>query len=239
MTPNVFITGADRGLGLGLCAGMLEQGWEVFAGQYTPAWAELAGLAAQYPRSLRIIPLDVSSLESATQAARSVEAIAEGLDMLINNAGVISQTTAGSIRNPQDYTEMHRLYDINALGPLRVVQAFLPLADRGRLKRLCFVSSEAGSIARSERTSWYGYCMSKSALNMGVKILYNDLRPQGYTFRVYHPGWIRSYMFGTKNLEATQEPEEAAAKAIPFFLGPREDENILVMVDNEGNEWPW
>jgi NAD(P)-dependent dehydrogenase (short-subunit alcohol dehydrogenase family) len=119
------------------------------------------------------------------------------------------------------------------------VEAFLPLMDRGRLKRLCFVSSEAGSIDRAERTSWFGYCMSKAALNMEVKILFNHLLPEGYTFRVYHPGWIRSYMGGMKNMEAPLEPEEAAAKAIPIFLGQREDEDRLVMVDYDGNEWPW
>jgi NAD(P)-dependent dehydrogenase (short-subunit alcohol dehydrogenase family) len=107
------------------------------------------------------------------------------------------------------------------------------------MKRLCFVSSEAGSISRAERTSWYSYCMSKAALNMGIKILFNHLRPEGYTFRVYHPGWMRSYMSGKKNLEAALEPEEAAAFAIPIFLGPREDEDRLVLVDYQGQEWPW
>jgi NAD(P)-dependent dehydrogenase (short-subunit alcohol dehydrogenase family) len=113
------------------------------------------------------------------------------------------------------------------------------LTDRGSLKRLCFVSSEAGSIARAKRTAWFGYVMSKAALNMEARILFNALHPEGYTFRVYHPGWIRSYMGGTKATEGTFEPEEAAARAIPIFLGPREDEDRLVMVDFEGNEWPW
>ena len=118
--------------------------------------------------------------------------LTDHIDGLINNAGIYSPTAERSIRDPQDYTEMQRLYDVIALGPLRMVQAFLSLTDRESLKRLCFVSSEAGSIARAERTSLFGYCMSKAALNMEVKILFNDLHPDGYTFRVYHPGWIRS-----------------------------------------------
>jgi hypothetical protein len=81
--------------------------------------------------------------------------------------------------------------------------------------------------------------MSKAALNMEVRILFNGLYASGYTFRLYHPGWIRSYMKGEKDLEATLEPEEAAAKAIPILLGPREDEAQLALVDYEGNEWPW
>jgi NAD(P)-dependent dehydrogenase (short-subunit alcohol dehydrogenase family) len=239
MERTVLITGADRGLGFALCAGLLKEGWQVFAGQYMPKWNELTSLTNEYPQRLHVVPLDVSSMESVQAAAEIVKAHANHLDVLINNAGVTSETSNFSIREPQDYDEMHRMYDINALGALRVVEAFLPLMDRGDSKRLCFVSSEAGSISRSERTSWFGYCMSKAALNMGVKILFNDLHPAGYTFRVYHPGWVRSYMHGEKNMEATLEPEEAATYAIPYFLNDREDENRLVMVDYEGNEWPW
>jgi len=239
MPHTVFITGADRGLGFALCAELLAQGWQVFAGQYMPEWHELSGLASQYPQTLHIVPSDVSSLESVHAAAQTVAAITDHLDVLINNAGIYSPTADRPIREPQDYAEMHRLYDINTLGALRVVQAFLPLMDRGGLKRLCFVSSEASSITRAELTAFFGYCMSKAALNMAARILFNDLHPQGYTFRVYHPGWIRSYMSGEKNTEATFEPEEAAAMAIPILLGTRDDEDRLALVDYEGNEWLW
>ena len=239
MARTVFVTGGDRGLGFALCAKLLEQGWQVFAGQYLPEWPELYSLAGQHPQTLHIIPLDVCSLESTYAAAQTVATVTDHVDVLINNAGINSPTSGRPIREPQDYTEMHRLYDVNALGPLRVVEAFQSLTERGNLKRLCFVSSEAGSIARAERTAWFGYCMSKAALNMGVKILFNDLYPNGYTFRVYHPGWIRSYMSGEKNMQATLESDEAASRAIPIFLGQQEDEGRLVLVDYEGKEWPW
>ncbi len=64
------------------------------------------------------------------------------------------------------------------------------------MKRLCFVSSEAGSITVAHRKDGYAYCMSKASLNMAVKLMFNELRPQGYTFRLYHPGWVNSYMGG-------------------------------------------
>ncbi len=236
---TAFVTGADRGLGFGLASSLLAQGWRVFAGQYMPEWPELNDLAEQYPGALHIIPLDVASAESAQAAARAVAAQTPHLDMLINNAGVGSPTNRRTIREAQDYAEMHRLFDINALGPLRVVETFLPLLDRGTFKRLCFVSSEAGSIERSRRDAWFGYCMSKAALNMAIKNLFNHLRPEGYTFRVYHPGWVRSYMGGQKNSNADLEPEEAAAYAIPFFVDARDNEDRLVLVDYQGNEWSW
>jgi len=236
---TAFVTGADRGLGLALCSGLLEKGWQVFGGQYMPGWPDLSVLANRYPGDMHIVPLDVDSPESIRSATESVGSVTGHLDMLINNAGILSASADRRIREPQDYDAMQREYDINALGPLRMVEAFLPLMDCGRSKRLCFVSSEAGSIARARRTAMYGYCMSKAALNMAVRILFNDLYPGGYTFRIYHPGWMRTYIEGQKNMAAELEPEEAAARALPVFLGQREDEGRLVMVDHEGSEWPW
>jgi NAD(P)-dependent dehydrogenase (short-subunit alcohol dehydrogenase family) len=239
MTPQTaFITGADRGLGLALCSGLLERGLQVFAGQYLPDWLELAALQAQSaPGRLHIIPLDVSQTESAQAAARLVGEQTDHIDLLVNNAGVTSPTMQRNIREAQDYAEMQRLYDVNALGSLRVVEAFLPLTDRGGLKRLCFVSSEAGSIGKAYRSAWFGYCMSKAALNMVVKILHNHLGPEGYSFRLYHPGWMRSYMSGKKNNQADMEPEEAAGYALEYFLGEQDTE--LALVDYEGNVYPW
>ena len=239
MAPNVFVTGADRGLGFALCEELLKQDWQVFAGQYMREWPELSLLTDRYPQALHIVSLDVSLVESVRAASQAIAKQTDHIDVLINNVGIFSATAGRTIREPQDYEEIHRLYDVNALGPLRVMEAFLPLTDRGNLKRLCFISSEAGSIARSERTAWFGYCMSKAALNMAIKILFNDLFPKGYTFRAYHPGWVRSYMSGEKNMEATFEPEEAAAMAIPILLGQRQNEGQLVLIDYEGNEWPW
>jgi len=247
-TAVAFVTGADRGLGLALTARLLAKGWRVFAGQYMPDWPDLAALADQYPgERLTPVPLDVADETSTRAAAQRVQRCTDRVDLVINNAGVLS-SQEGPICEPQDYDEMFRLYNVNALGPLRVIEAFLPLTDQSESKRLCFVSSEASSINRCMRTSWYGYCMSKTALNMAVKILFNRLRPQGYTFRVYHPGWMRSYMRGSKSTEGDMEPEEAAVPALAYFLRDRAgdphlqaryDESRFVMRDWQGREWPW
>jgi NAD(P)-dependent dehydrogenase (short-subunit alcohol dehydrogenase family) len=238
MEPIAFVTGADRGLGLALCAGLVERGWRVFGGRYMPDWPELGCLAADHLGRLTAVPLDVRSEQSARAAAATVAGSVDHVDLLVNNAGVISAASSRTLRDAQDYAEIHRLYEVNAVGPVRVVEAFLSLTDRGDMRRLCFVSSEAGSIGRARRDSWYGYCMSKAALNMAVKIMFSHLRPEGYTFRLYHPGWMRTYMSGEKNIEADLEPEEAAVPALDYFLGAC-DEDRLVMRDYQGNEWPW
>lgn len=238
-TLTAFVTGADRGLGYALCAGLLARGWQVLAGQNLPEWPQLTELGDRYPGALKTVPLEVRSGDSVQAAAQAVAGQTDRLDLLINNAGVNSPTSPRPIREPQDYAEMQRLYDINALGSLRVVEAFLPLTQTSSLKRLCFVSSEAGSIGRAERTSWFGYTMSKAALNMATRILFNDLRPDGYTFRVYHPGWIRSYISGVKGTEADLEPEEAAVPALAYFLDAEIDETVLALRDYRGETWPW
>ena len=122
------VTGADRGLGQALTAGLLKQGWRVFAGQYMPTWPELETLAAAYPQTLTCMPLDVAALDSVQAAAATVRAATGRVDLLINNAGVTSPTTRRLLgEEAQDYAEMHRLFDVNTLGPIRMVEAFLPL----------------------------------------------------------------------------------------------------------------
>lgn len=236
MEQIAFVTGADRGLGLALAAGLLERGWRVFAGQYLPDWTELRALAQGFAEQLQIVPLDVGSTGSVQAASRTVARSADRVDLLINNAGLWGGYS--DLGGKLDYEAIHRVYDVNAVGPLRMVDAFLPLTSRG-LKRLAFVSSEAGSIGAAQREGKFDYCMSKAALNMAVKLMFNRLRREGYTFRLYHPGSMRSYMGGRKNLGGDREPEEAAALALPFFVNAREDEDLLVMVDFEGREWPW
>jgi NAD(P)-dependent dehydrogenase (short-subunit alcohol dehydrogenase family) len=233
-----LVTGADRGLGYALSVQLLARGWKVFAGQFMPEWGDLSVLAAQYPAQLALLPLNVGDMDSIHAAAERAAAQTDRLDLVINNAGVLSNTSERTLREPQDYPEMHRQFDVNALGPLRVIEAFLPLTDRSTMKRLCFISSEAASIAATRRTSWYGYCMSKTALNMAVQILFNHLRPEGYTFRLYHPGWMRTFMWGAKDTRATLEPDEAALPALTYFLSDQ-DEDRLVLRDNQGAEWPW
>ena len=239
MDSIALITGADRGLGFGLAGALLERGWTVYAGQYMPDWPELAELAAKWPERLWLVSLDVGMGESVREAAERVAQSADHIDLLVNNAAVLSLATLGNIRTSQDFDDALAAYNVNALGAMRVVKAFLPLTDRGALRRLGFVSSEAGSIAIGRRSGWFGYSMSKAALNRGVAMLFTHLRPEGYTFRLYHPGWVRSYMYGQKNPKGNLEPEEAGELAARFFLDSLPDENRLALIDYQGREVPW
>ena len=69
--------------------------------------------------------------------------------------------------------------------------------------------------------------------------MFERLQPQGYQFRLYHPGWVRTYMSGRKSTEGNFEPEETAAAAYGQFVSDRNWEDVLVMTDVSDEMWPF
>lgn len=237
MSNVALVSGADRGLGRALVQALLERGWTVVAGRHLD-WPELDELALRFPSTLHLVPIDVGSDESVSTAFVITSGLVSHIDLLISNAAVNRSHHVSSIRHEQNFANMQLEMNVNAVGALRLVHTFLPLLDRGGLKLLCFVSSEAGSIGASKRNGWFGYCMSKAALNMAVKNMANDLTKDGYRFRLYHPGWLKTYMSGTKNEAAAMEPEEGAALALKYFLDDSEPLD-LALHGFDGSDFVW
>jgi NAD(P)-dependent dehydrogenase (short-subunit alcohol dehydrogenase family) len=206
MIRSVFITGADKGLGFSLVQQFLHAGARVFAGQYQ-ANGNLSDLAKSFPQVLTPIPLDVTQLDSVSQAADTVAKLVPALDVLINNAGVMLETRTPLLELDLARLPLFETLDVNTFGPLRMVQQFLPLLEKGDHKIILNVSSEAGSIANCWRESEFAYSMSKAALNMQSKILQNHLKPRGFKILAVHPGWMRTDMGGA---DADINPDEAA-----------------------------
>lgn len=234
MTGRALVTGADRGLGRSLVEGLAARGWAVYAGLLAPETE-----AATLPRGVIPIALDVRSDASVREAARAVGAQSPALDLVVNNAGILGDFTK-SIHDGLDFDDMKSTYDVNALGPLRVAEAFWPLLRRGSRPRLISISSEAGSFdqtRRQDRRIRYGYCMSKSALNAAMLILGNSGREDGVAVTLVEPGWIRSYMHGAKNLNATLEPDEAAADLLATLDRGLPAETVFV--DRNGEPYAW
>ena len=232
---RVLITGANAGLGFSLVKCFLQEGNVVFAGVYRSA-VELDRLIEEYSDSLRLIPLNVADMDSVGNAANQVTGLTTALDIVINNAGIHLENSKGSLEQ-LDFTDGHlqQTMDVNAFGPLRVVQQFLPLLERGKQKLIVNISSEAGSIADCRRENQFAYCMSKAALNMQSKILQNYLQPRGFKVLAVHPGWMRTKMGGPQ----AALPSDESAEAI-FKLATREwSAEDSMYVDYLGTSLRW
>jgi NAD(P)-dependent dehydrogenase (short-subunit alcohol dehydrogenase family) len=238
MKGNVFITGADRGLGFALAKKFLKEGYIVYAGSYLTDWHELPGLKQENPDKLHVINLDISDDESVLQAAETLGKHTDKLDILINNAGIFLFKYSGTIFEEQNYDDMIRMYNVNALGPMRVTKALLPFILRGDKKIIACVSSEAGSVGACWRVKDYGYSMSKSALNMQCAILQNHMKEYGVKVLALHPGWVRSYMSGVLNTEAEVEPDDSA-DGLYKVIHENTDINGPMYIDYQGKLLPW
>jgi NAD(P)-dependent dehydrogenase (short-subunit alcohol dehydrogenase family) len=228
---NIFITGAGRGLGAALAMALAERGERVFAGLQ-------AGGAAPGP-GIEALPLDVSDIDSIRSCARAVEARAGSLDWLINNAAILGPMDDAG--DPElDYLSMAQVFDVNALGALRACHEFWPLLEKGREKMIVNIGSEAGSIGECGRSGWFGYGMSKAALNMASAQFHNFVRPRGGRVMVLHPGWVRSWMKGHLDADAPLEPRESADALLGLIArrGAEVRERPLYL-QWDGRELPW
>ena len=238
---SVLITGADRGLGLSLCREYLKRGWRVFAGKFMEDVFFLEKLREENP-NLFILRMDVGCEKSIEAAAGFVANVQNGapLDMLISNAALMEKVNCKLYEGPLDTEAVWRAYKVNALGPLHLTRAFLPLMNGG-MKRLCYVSSEVAciSLMKNRFDDSFAYPMSKAAMNMAVRLLHNELFPR-YTFRLFHPGWMKFRQAdGTLAEEGLYDPDFIGEIAARYFEEPLRDEYRLVMVDYNGYEWPW
>ena len=218
---NVYITGTDRGLGLALAAKFLEHGETVFAGYYGIDPSGLNALHSQFEARLEIVPLDVGSDLSVATAAQHITSKTDRLDVLINNAAIIGQKDA-TVTDDLDFDDMLKVYNVNALGALRVAQSVLPFLQAGEMKRIINISSEAGSMAarvrRGQRTR-YAYCASKAALNIQSILLQNHLAEYGIRVHLVEPGWLRTFLASQEKCTiAPTEPEESAKRLVEFVL---------------------
>jgi len=237
--PSVIISGADRGLGLSLCKEYLNRDWIVFAGKYLDDYSLLEDLRENND-NLHIIKLDAGCQDSINLFRDETLKVTDSLDMLISNAALMEPVKCNLYEPAMDLESVWNAFRVNALGPMLLAESFLPLLDRSKMKRLCFVSSEVACIVlmKHRGDSSFSYPMSKASLNMGVRMLHNQLYDQGYTFRLFHPGWMKRRMQdGSLSETALYDPDYIGDIAAKYFDAPLCDEHRLVMVDYNGYEW--
>lgn len=237
MEKTAFVTGCDRGLGLALVKVLLDKGYKVFAGSFLPEWTELAKLAEEHSK-LRILTLDIGSDESVAGAAELVKSETDHLDILINNAAIYNDHSGG-LFDELNFDAMLNMYNVNTLGMLRVSRSLVDWLLKGEQKRLINISSEAGSIADNWRKSQYDYCMTKAAVNMQGTIMQLHLKKFGVKVMHFHPGFVRSYISGTFNENATVDALDSAKGIIRQVLEPQEINDHPSYTDYEGKALPW
>lgn len=199
MTRHVVVTGANRGIGLGLVRLLASRGERV-----TGTARDLDGAGALRATGARVLPLDVTSTESVASLARALGD--EPVDALVNNAGAAARWGGGV--EGVDLDECARLFRVNALGAIAVTQALLPHVRRGVGRTILHVTSMMGSIGDNTSGGSYGYRMSKAALNMASRSMAIDLRGERISSFVVHPGWVKTDMGGPG---ATVEVDDCVA----------------------------
>ncbi|MGB5134021.1 MAG: SDR family oxidoreductase [Prochlorococcaceae cyanobacterium] len=179
---TVLITGANRGIGLEFCRQLQARGDAVVAVCRTPS-PELEQLGVRIEAGL-----DLTGAGAGEELRRRLGDLR--LDLLIHNAGVLEADSLESV----EADSLRRQFEVNAVAPLLLTRALLPLLHPG--SKLVLITSRMGSIADNGSGGYYGYRMSKTALCMAGKSLAIDLEPRGIAVAILHPGMVSTRMTG-------------------------------------------
>jgi NAD(P)-dependent dehydrogenase (short-subunit alcohol dehydrogenase family) len=223
---SVLITGLSREMGLGtaLARKYLADGYTVFGSCRNIAQPHMDALKEQWGDKFIPVQMDVTDLESVKQAAQVVAGISK-LDIFISNATAADADGNKPIDEGCDTENMLNAFNVNAVGFIRVVQAFLPYFAEGAT--IAAISSEAGSMGRCWRDYYLDYGMAKAALNFACVTLQRRLAPKyGYRVLAIHPGWVQTRPAPPK---ADLTPEESAAHISATIANPP-------AYENEGNK---
>jgi NAD(P)-dependent dehydrogenase (short-subunit alcohol dehydrogenase family) len=217
---NVLVTGANRGIGLELCRHLLARGERVIAACRNVS-DELKALDVRVTEGV-----DVCSDDSLMRLQRQLGELE--LDWLINNAGILSVETLANL----DFAAMERQFRVNALGPLRVTSALLPNLRAG--SKVGIITSRMGSIDDNASGGYYGYRMSKAAVNMAAVSLARDLKPRSIAVAVLHPGYVATDMTGKQGV-----PVAESARGLIRRLDELDMTNSGSFWHAQGERLPW
>jgi NAD(P)-dependent dehydrogenase (short-subunit alcohol dehydrogenase family) len=225
------ITGGNRGIGLEFVRQTIARGDTVDVGVRRPeAGDALAALAREAGARLRVIQCDVADDESVRRFAAEVGEVA--IDVLVNNAGIGGRMTS---LEQLDLADVMRVFDVDALGPIRVTRALLGPLERAATPRVVSISSGMGSIADNTSGGAYAYRMAKAALNMANRSMSVDLRGRGIVCVVMNPGWVQTDMGGRNAPTPVAESIGKMLESIDGLTLERTGE----FLDWKGGTWPY
>jgi NAD(P)-dependent dehydrogenase (short-subunit alcohol dehydrogenase family) len=187
--PTCLVTGASTGIGQATAVRLRDRGWTVLAS---------VRHAGEAPDGTTELLFDVTDPVAIGHAASQVGA----LDALVDNAGI-------GIASPLEFLppeELTRQLDVNVVGQLRVIQAFLPSLRRSR-GRIVLMGSVGG---RSALPFLGAYAMSKFALEAMADSLRVELAPFGMRVAIIEPGTIATAIWTKPQRTIEEFPSEAA-----------------------------
>lgn len=229
--PTLFITGANRGIGLEFARQYLASGWTVIAGCRAPETATaLTALEAEHPGRLTVERLEVN--DAAAVEAAAAKHKGHAIDLLINNAGIYGARDAALAIS--DFDQFQKVLVTNAIGPMRVTLALLPSLRLAKGSKIATLSSRMGSIALSGGGS-YVYRASKAAINAAMHSLALDLKPWDVTCILLHPGWVRTDMGG----QGADIPVAESVTGLKQVIDGATIKDTGKFFNYTGEEFPW
>src|SRR4051794_37504315 len=207
--PTGIVTGASRGLGLALARELDRRGWRLVV---DARGADALAEATAAPRGAVAVPGDVTD---PAHRATLVEVAGERIDLVVNNASTLGPSPQPSLgAYPLD--ELRRVYELNVIAPLALVQLALPRLAPGAA--IVNVTSDAGA---EPYEGWGGYGSSKAALEQASAIL----AAEHTELRVYtvDPGDMRTQMhqeaFPGEDISDRPAPEESVPGLVALIEG--------------------
>jgi NAD(P)-dependent dehydrogenase (short-subunit alcohol dehydrogenase family) len=174
------VTGASRGIGLELARQLKARG------------ARVVAVCRQSSTELDALGVRVESGCDVTKPAAwstLAERLAhDDIDLLIQNAGMLVADSLDDV----DLDKVRAQFELNAVAPLFLTRALAPRLHPGA--KVALITSRMGSIGDNSSGRYYGYRMSKAALNAAGVSLAHDLRPRGVAVVILHPGAVRTEM---------------------------------------------
>jgi len=219
-TRVALVSGANRGIGLEVVRQLSRLGIVAVIGARDLAKGQKAAEAMQSEGiDAPVVALDVTDPAGAGRAVAEVQNLLGRCDILVNNAGVLLDGPGGFDSSLFDLTDATALktYEINVLGPVRLIKACVPLMRAQGYGRIVNVSSGAGQLSEMGK-GFPAYRMSKTALNALTRITANEVSGSNIKVNAVCPGWVKTDMGGP---EATRSVEEGAA--CPVWLATLPD----------------
>jgi len=242
MKKIAVITGANRGLGFATARRLCQSGVKVIVGARTLAKGEEAAERLRGEGfDAEPLTIDVDCQVSVHDAAKHVEQQHGRVDILINNAGILPEATAGDVAQPLDMRMFRESFETNVFGAVSVTNAFLPLLRKSASGRIVNVSSTMGSLTdQSDPSSpYYGlvvpaYQTSKAALNGLTIALSKALADTPIKVNSVCPGWVQTDLGGPENRAAAPTTADDAAQIVADMASIPDDGPTGGFVDREG-----